>query len=779
MRNRTDIVGISIPDRLRQLLRTYSGAVEFTFVALLGFLMSGSSVAGGLSPFGAAFFAASGPGYSLAAAIGSCTGYLFSANSFVNMKYIAAIVIIAAFKWAIKITRVKIPAVAEPSLLTLVGLGITGVSLLSASRGDGYGVVLTLSELVLAGGAAYFFARAMRAADSGTPLPELERADLSCVIITLCIMVMAMSNMKIAEISAGRMIAVVIILCAAYFGAESGGAVAGITAGSAMALVGGGQSFLIAAYGFGGLIAGVFSGFGRFGSAVAFVLINGFGVIIAGAPLTMLYEVFAASVVFMLLPRRVLEPLLLTRTHTAAGEPGTMAMVQARLAQAHRALEEIGVSTRLVSEKLSEIAPADSSLIFSRAADRVCKSCKAHPICWQQNYNDTLSVMNGLLPALKKSGEIEQDDFPEYFIGVCRQPEEFVRAINTEYGDFFASQSKKRSSCELRSVVSEQFEGVSELIAGISADLQKMQAQDARTTRGVHEYFYKNGLQPAQTLCYRGAAGRICIETRIPTYKLPRLLEETSAKELGVLCGAKMDIPEIQKGERQTVLYYREMPLYSAVFAHAQISSSPRICGDSFKQFYDRERTVHMMISDGMGTGGLAALDSAMTISLMSRLIEAGTRMDTALKLVNSALVVKSSAESLATLDVVKVDPYTGETVFHKAGAAPSFVKKGGRTGYVESTSLPAGILSGVEFETASITLADGDMIVLVSDGVTVSGMDWVKAEIQNFKGSDPQQLCDALVKAAALRRTDGRTDDITAAALCLYANAGRHEKKE
>lgn len=187
MKNRTDIVGVSIADRARQLARSYSGAAEFIIVAALGFLISGSSVANNLSPFGAAFFAASGPGYSAAAAVGASLGYIFSANSFVNMKYIAAIVIIAAFKWAIRITRVYIAPSAAPPVLTLIGLGITCVSMLSVASGGAYDVLMALAELVLAAGASYFFARSMAAINSGSGLTSLERADVSCVIVSFAL----------------------------------------------------------------------------------------------------------------------------------------------------------------------------------------------------------------------------------------------------------------------------------------------------------------------------------------------------------------------------------------------------------------------------------------------------------------------------------------------------------------------------------------------------------------------------------------------------------------
>ena len=64
-----------------------------------------------------------------------------------------------------------------------------------------------------------------------------------------------------------------------------------------------------------------------------------------------------------------------------------------------------------------------------------------------------------------------------------------------------------------------------------------------------------------------------------------------------------------------------------------------------------------MILSDGMGTGPRAALDSAMASGLMARLVKAGFGFQSALRLVNSSLLLKSRDESLATLDIVKNRP--------------------------------------------------------------------------------------------------------------------------
>ena len=81
-----------------------------------------------------------------------------------------------------------------------------------------------------------------------------------------------------------------------------------------------------------------------------------------------------------------------------------------------------------------------------------------------------------------------------------------------------------------------------------------------------------------------------------------------------------------------------------------------QLCGDHYDVFADGRGRMVVIISDGMGTGGRAAVDGAMAAGIMGKLIKAGLGFDCALRIVNSALVVKSGDESLATLDVATVD---------------------------------------------------------------------------------------------------------------------------
>ena len=89
----------------------------------------------------------------------------------------------------------------------------------------------------------------------------------------------------------------------------------------------------------------------------------------------------------------------------------------------------------------------------------------------------------------------------------------------------------------------------------------------------------------------------------------------------------------------------------------------------------------------------------------------------------------------------------------------------------MDAVSLPAGILSGVEFEESSLTLAEGDMVVMVSDGAVTEGCDWILKMMEENAGENLDKLCQRIANSARLRRSDGREDDITVVAFRLSRN--------
>ncbi len=120
-------------------------------------------------------------------------------------------------------------------------------------------------------------------------------------------------------------------------------------------------------------------------------------------------------------------------------------------------------------------------------------------------------------------------------------------------------------------------------------------------------------------------------------------------------------------------------------------------------------------------------------------------------------------------MDIASIDLYTGATELYKAGAAPTIVLRSGKTGKAESNSLPVGILRNVGFDRALIRCRVGDVVVLLSDGATSDGTDWIRMEIEAWQDGSAQDLAEHLCLCAKRRQNQKRQDDITV--MCAILN--------
>lgn len=185
--------------------------------------------------------------------------------------------------------------------------------------------------------------------------------------------------------------------------------------------------------------------------------------------------------------------------------------------------------------------------------------------------------------------------------------------------------------------------------------------------------------------------------------------------------------------------------------------------GDTISAFVG-DGKQYMLLSDGMGTGRMAALTSGMVSAFLTRMLTAGATLETALQMLNSVLRA-SCAECAATIDLCEIDLVTMEACFIKSGAAPSFVLRGGSLFRLQSKTVPIGILRALDAEKIRFSLEPGDTIVMLSDGIARSFEEcpWLLDLLstnEDLQNGNVQSAAETIVREAA---GHGAIDDITA----------------
>ena len=143
--------------------------------------------------------------------------------------------------------------------------------------------------------------------------------------------------------------------------------------------------------------------------------------------------------------------------------------------------------------------------------------------------------------------------------------------------------------------------------------------------------------------------------------------------------------------------------------------------------------------------------------------------MTVALTMLNNYMRSRSM-ECSAGIDLMEIERYTGEARFVKSGAAPSFVIREGRLFRLCSKTVPIGILRALDAEMIRFTLEKGDIIVMLSDGVTENFEDsaWLcdMLSTRSVTDASPTEIAQRIVAAARVGVDPARRDDVSAAVM-------------
>ena len=752
-------------------VRGQNGAVTLLW-CLLGLLMPRAALYGQMSPFGISLAAAMDKPL-LPVLFSVAVGYLLG-DTAAPLRYIAAVAAVGGLRWVLAAVPEWDKRSFIPPLAAFVASLATGLAMVSAIGLDGYRVVVLIAESGVAAGCALFFrtavglSRRLQEPDDSRGITPPQQAAL---ILTGAVVLMAASTVTVGTFAPGRVLAAGLVLVLARAGQEQGGSMAGVIIGAATALAAPGQLSLALALAFGGLLAGVFSRFGRLAQSAAFLVAAGILTLTdtADGTVVRLYELFAASVLFLLLPPsldRRLHRLILRGRELPAVE-GVRRAVTMRLQVAASTMTEIGQTVGVVTERLSRHSAPDTAAMLRDCRTAVCGPCPLQAVCWGQHADELQMALERLIPLLKQHGQVSPDDLLGFPAEHCRQPERLTDRLSRDYDRYLVRESAWRRLGEIQHSVNDQFSGMAGLLDSMAQDMSDPQQVDVELSGRVAAVCADHGMPVRHALCTRGRSNRLTVEILAEDVGV-RLSGGRWLRDIQAACACTFAPPTAEPCGSEVRITLTEPPRYTVEIGLAQrCCDGEKLCGDATDTFTADGRTV-LMLSDGMGSGGRAAVDGAMTVGLSSRLWKAGFSPDSILHSVNAALLIKSREESLATLDVAVIDTFSGRLDLYKAGATATLLCSGSRVSRLERPSLPIGILTDIRFEHCADWLADGDILLMLSDGALCDGLAPVELMLRDRPaGETMQALADRIADGARAAEGD-HPDDITVIAARL-----------
>ncbi len=738
--------------------------------AVFAFIASRGVIFEFAMPFGLAFVGGSSVVFLPSAAIGAFIGYFIPAATTGGFKYLATLLAVVAVRLLLSGYR----RISEnPFFLGTITLIANIIVSIVSYSGVPLDLLKLAAESIIIFGSVFVVHQSFITLSN--TLAGFTFDEMICLVSTAVIILIGLIDVSLLGISIGRIMGVFLVLSASRYGGTSISSVCGISLSFAC-LVTTSYENGVGVFAFMGLATGVFSTLGKYAisaSAIATGIIAiSFLQFKEGSGL-FLTEIIIATIFFLLIPRSFgislskffYQSPKVNAPNDAANSVGL------RLNLASNALMDVSSTITQVSEELGKINAPDFKSVLSLIEQDACAGCKLRLHCWESKSSATLEAVMQMINCIKGGENFDALTLDE-FRGRCIRVNKMQDTIKYRYSQYASHLAAEDRIQEVRQVVSEQFEGVSDMLQELSLSLTCDEHFDGHAATAAAAALKNIGIHTDECAAKIDRFGRMSLEIKIKIDNSSVINRLQIMKMLSLACERNFSPPNITKSGNIAVIRINEHANFRVDIGleqHCAVAGS--ICGDAYKFFNDGMGHFIMILSDGMGTGGRAAVDGAMASGLMAQLLKAGLGYDCSLKILNSSMLFKSSDESLATMDIATIDLFTGHTDLYKAGAAPTLVRRNGHSGRAESHSLPIGILKEVSFDCAGIRLRHGDILLLVSDGATFDGTEWIREELEAWGDGGAQALAEHICDCARRRYANSRPDDITVMAAILEKN--------
>ena len=593
------------------------------------------------------------------------------------------------------------------------------------------------------------------------------------VMLLVSVLLLPLTGLAVYDVSPARAAAVFFVLLMAYYGKAAQGAMCGVITGVILSLGRADFSHVIAAYAFSGLIAGLFSGSRRVRAAIAFMLANAVITLYLNnsiITLISLSEVMIAGSLFCILPARWIEKaasfLLISLPRSRSFESARFKeLVLGRL---RTASDSLGSVSSALGGKTASVQTADVQTQVANVAETVCRNCRLSSYCWSAAYNDTAGIFNSAAKCIEDKGGIQTADLPEYFTARCIHREEILNEFNLAANALALASHKEETVAENRRIMAAQYEAFGSYVTGICDEITKLSRFDENLGRRVRQFFLNLGASSCEAMAYYDRYDALYLEADAV---LPQSVSDKKVLAgLSELCGYELACKSSEY--RDGVYSYRfcqRENLALQVTAAQRNKSGENVCGDSFSAFKSVRYQKVLALSDGMGSGAEAGRVSQLTLEVLQHLLESGFGPENACSLVNTTLLLGCGGQSFSTLDLASVNLFNGKADCYKMGAAPTLILRDGKAYEVFCKSLPAGVMEEPHAEHRSCRLREGDIVLMLSDGVEITHE--ILKYCQQAKGKNLSELCEEILRLAD---ADGKAaDDMTVAAARVCRKKG------
>lgn len=415
-----------------------------------------------------------------------------------------------------------------------------------------------------------------------------------------------------------------------------------------------------------------------------------------------------------------------------------------------------------LSDRLRRPGSLDLRRVCDGAFDSVCADCPNKSVCWGVAYSDTLQSLNSLISALHTKGRVTEAELGQALSERCARSEAILSEVNRECARLTGELLRNNRT----EIFAMDYEGAAQIINEALLCEDEEYCTDPSLERRVAVYLSDAGVETTGVSVFGKRQRRVLV--RGADVEGARVSLETLRSDLGEMCDSDFCAPIFEVENGVSSMVFRARQKLSVKIAKKNISADGGVSGDSINLFVNKREYFYALISDGMGAGREAALTSGLCSVFMEKMLRAGNRAATSLRMLNNMIRSRgadSASECSSTIDLLELDLMTGKCTFFKSGAAPSFVIRGGVVRRMQSGSAPIGIMCALDSRETAFDLRCGDTVVMISDGIldAEGESDSLIPLLTETGKMSPQELVDRICAAACAKEEH---DDCSAVVL-------------
>ena len=736
------------------------GFFKGSALSAVGFFLGLTRLFGFPAPFAAAGIAAADGLGSVFLFVGAAAGYTINGGLETCVHYITAMGVLTILKL---VTGIFAPR-KNSEFFRIIMSAAAGLTVFAANFLGAHGVYeifISAAFAVISGVFAYCTDKlrsvGIRAAISGQKAGAAAAGCMLFVLVTA-----ALTSLQIGVLNAGVFISVLAVM---YSSEVKAGAMSAVCAVLSSAGIAAGNADFAASCIMISVTAPVIMLLGKFGKitrACAFIFTVSAGLIITGMTETngtAALSAIAAAVLYMVIPEKLSPLAAFSEKNEIVSAASSYSAFGEKLAYMSETVEEMRSAVIRTADALETDNIRDISWVYNKASEKVCRNCPSNMKCWGKMYNETADAMNKAVNILKNGSFVNINDLGTRIASDCPERERLAEALNKQYAVYCSAENASRKVAEMRSVLTSQLGATGKMLKKMSEDLDSCDSYDEESAVKAGSVLENAGLYKPSVIAVV-INGRVCIdaygkgELRIPQDEL--------ADRLSFALRHEFDLPVITEGSDRLHITVSERAKFDAqIKVFRRNKSGSTHSGDCSECFNDGRGNVYMILSDGMGTGSRARIDSAFSCGMLSKLLKAGIDLDASLEMLNTSLLVKSSDESFATLDLCRIDLNTGEVLLCKAGGASTYIRCGDTFAEIGEEGMPLGVSFEADYRGKLFRISEGDIIIMTSDGAELDRK-WLEQTVMRDRDADIDRIVGTAGEALRLSADKGEDDDMT-----------------